>query len=284
MSMFRNWTKDDWRNFEKLVAAFHATLPGDYYEVKHDVTLRGSTGATHQVDVLLLPKALHSAPTIISCKFESSPIGPDHVREWSTVVAEVAAAKGIIVSKSGFTPDAIEIAKNPERRLELWQMRELTESDFDGYIQKVSIHATLKVPYVPEHTVKFNVATTEDKTAKEPLRFSIETRDQFYLRDEQDNLRENLWDEFVRFYYENASIDTDILKHKIEFNEPRFLVINGRRLIFKNFSFEIHHRSHTFPIEFDALDHFNLVYENVITRETKLVPAELVPLVERSTR
>lgn len=282
--MYRNWSSEDWDKFEKLVEAFHATLPDNYYEVQRGVTLRGPTGATHEIDVLLQPRGLYSAPVIISCKFESNPVGPDHVREWATVVEEVAAAKGVIVSKSGFTQDAKKIAENPERRIELWQMRGLTESDFDGYIQKVSIHAILKEPYVPGDSVNFVVASPQQGINKEkiPFRFSKQTRDQLYLRDEQDNIRENLWDEFVKFYYENVSLDKDILQHTIKFDEPRFIVVNGQHLIFKSFSFEIHHRDHSFDVEFDALEHFNLVYENVITGETKLVPTELVHWAERS--
>ncbi len=282
--MFRNWSKDDWRKFEKLIEAFHTTFHGDHYEVQKDVTLTGQTGGTHQIDVLLRPRSPYSGPVIVSCKFENSPTGPDHVREWSTVVNEVAAAKGVIVSKSGFTPDAIAIAQNPERRVELWHVRELNEKDFDGYIQKISIQATLKEPYIPENTVHFVVEPTQKGAIREkiPFRFSRRTRNELYLRDEQDTIRENLWDEFVKFYYENVSIDKDILQHTIKFEEPRFIVVNGRRFIFRSFSFEIHHRLHTFEIEFDALEHFNLVYENVITKETKLVPTELVHFVEKT--
>jgi hypothetical protein len=279
----KNWSKKDWEKFEKLITVCHKLFAQSNAQVDHNVKLRGASGVDHQIDVLVKEYSLYTPLIIISCKFESKKVGIRHAKEWSSVVADVGAAKGVIVSKAGFSPRAITYAKDLRNRLELWQIQELTESDFDGYIQKVMIEATMWVPTVPKNSVIFQGQTTDPSLPKQkiPINFSARNRDELYLRDDKDQLCENLWDEFVKFYYRNVNPDQHIYKFDFTPSQSRFIVIQGRKFNFKRFYCEIHEEPYRFQVDFDVLEYFKLQYKNAITGETRLIPIGLVEYFER---
>jgi hypothetical protein len=258
------------------VARIHELLDGDYYTVQHDVVLTEPDGGTHQVDVLLKPKNSYARPILLSCKSSKHPIGPDHVREWESVVQGTGAAAGVIVSPTGFTDDAVKLSKAETRRISLWKVRRLSADDFGpdersptGYIRGVGVTMHLKYSRPREDTFVLDVESASGRREGRtiPFTFSARTRERGYLRDEHDNLVGNLWDQYV--------VAAEALKQsgsaRVEYAEPRFLVLDGHRLRFKSLSMEIEVLEHVVKFEIDVTRNA-FAYENVVTGEVKFVP------------
>lgn len=267
-----------WLRFEHLVARIHEAVDGDYYTVEHDVTLTepGTGRATAQIDILLRPRSPFLGPILISCKSSGERVGVDHVREWSDVVAHAGAAAGVIVSPTGFTAGAIDAAKDPTRRISLWLPRRFTDADYapnddspNGYLR--SIHTTFQVR-IPQPDVESLVIDVEPVSERYEgiiveSRFAADTRDRYHLRDESDNVVGNLWDEYIKA---GEAVRTSGIA-QVEFTEPRFLVLAGRRVRFKRLSVKIN--VGTFSME-SVLDFSKetFAYENAITGAVRSVP------------
>jgi hypothetical protein len=265
-----------WKHFERLVAQIHDVLDGSNYTVTHNVTLTEVSGATHQIDVLLTPKTAFSGPVLISCKSSESPVGIDHIREWADIVSHLGAAAGVIVSSTGFTSGAIAAAKDPTRRISLWIPRPLTANDFapdekspDGYIREVNAQAVIREPRPHPDTFVLDVESVTGKHEGITLKFqfSAGSRDSFYLRDGQDNVVANLWDNYVEMAT-NLHASGIV---RVEPAEPRFIVLDGHRFLFKSLSMYVEIVEHMVDINVD-LAKMAFAYENAVTQVTKTVP------------
>ena len=266
----------DWERFEGLVAQIHRVLNAADYDIETDVTLREQSGATHQVDVLLRPKTPFAGLILISCKAWESRVGVDHVREWSDVVQQTGAASGVIVSMRGFTRDALDAARNPVRRLSLWTPRKLTLDDFapdedspDGYIARVSTRVVVTEPRLVEGSFVLDTFRADGKPKGHELAYSFSANDRatWYLRDEQDNIAENLWDVFVK--RATSAAQSGVIE--IIPPEPRFVVLGGTRLGVRRIAFQIEVRRHEQAIEVDLLKRA-IAYENALTGGVSIVP------------
>jgi len=266
---------EGWRKFEHLVQRIHQLLDGTMYRVEHDVTITEPGGASHQVDVLLTPKASISGRVLVSCKSGSSPVGIEHVREWADIVQQTGAAAGIIVSPTGFTADAIQASRAPARRVSLWSPRPLALRDFQpddgsraGYIARVHVTGLLREPRPATDSFLLDVERVGPPGGQAvTYDFSAGSRNAWYLRDEQDNVVGNLWDEFVA-----AALRMEVSGvARVEAAEPRFLVLGGRRFRFRSLSMRIDVVEHRVEIDVDLLKGA-FAYENVATGDMRMVP------------
>lgn len=226
--------------------------------------------------MLLRPKTPFAGPVLISCKAWSNPVGVDHVREWADIVQRTGAASGVIVAQTGFTSVAIDAAKNPDRRLTLWKPRALTRDDFapdedagTGYIARVQTRMVISEPRFVEGSFRLDVVRADghQSGAELEFEFSAASRNQWYLRDEIDNVTENLWDLFVargEACKDSGSID-------IVPDESRFLVLGGTRFHLRRASFDMLVLKHERMIDIDVLKRA-IGYENVVTKQVTIVP------------
>jgi predicted small secreted protein len=96
------------------------------YDVRHNVKMRGRSRVEHQIDVYAEYKApLHVSKIIIECKSYDKPIDKDIVIKLIHVVQDLGVDKGILVTTSYFTPDAVSIAQG--FNVELWDYAKLRE-------------------------------------------------------------------------------------------------------------------------------------------------------------
>jgi len=160
--------------------------------------------------------------------------------------------------------------------LSLWVPRPLTAADFEpddaspnGYIREVNIQAVLRelIPREETFAIEIEPASGRREGKELAFRFSAESRELHYLRDEQDNVVGNLWDDFV-------GVATGVDESRVAIVEPtdtRYIVIDGHRVRFKSLSMRIDVKKHTISITVDlAKDAF--AYENAVTGETRTVP------------
>ncbi|MBK3520018.1 restriction endonuclease [Carboxylicivirga marina] len=128
-------TNLDWKKYESITKYIYETL-GKKSGVKiegygNNCKVKGKSGVNHQIDVLTNHSdGIHSYKTAIECKYWKDKINKDIVMKVSEIIEDAGLNKGIIVSRSGFTPDGISFAKH--RNIGLVELREIEENDFQG--------------------------------------------------------------------------------------------------------------------------------------------------------
>ena len=136
----------DWQGYEKLVRDILEAL-GQVAGVEvvcwgRTCVVEGPPGVSHQVDVLTRHSdGVNEYRTAVSCKWWNSRVGISHVRELASIVQEAALSKGVIVSKSGFTKGAKELAA--ARGIGLIELRKPTDEDWGDGITDVRVEVIL---------------------------------------------------------------------------------------------------------------------------------------------
>jgi hypothetical protein len=261
----------DWQQFEALIAAIHRVLNASDFDVESDIAVEEPSGAQHQIDVLLRPRTSFCGPILVSCKAWSAPVGIDHVREWADIVQHTGAAAGVIVAQVGFTSAAIDAARNLERRISLWRPRQLTVGDFGaragvpgGFIARVQTRCVFREPRPVEGSFEIDVERADglSERGELPFIFAHAERKRWYLRNEDDDVTDNLWDIYVA--RAEACLEAGVVEYIP--SERRFLVLGGIRLQLKRFAFEVQVQHHEQLIEVDLVKHA-IGYENMVTQE-----------------
>ena len=112
------------------------------YEVRHNVWLRGRSGAQHQIDVVADYAApLHRSRVLIEAKSYQSSVDKDRIMKLIQIVADVGADRGIIITTSRFTPDAIKTAAG--YNVDLWDREKLGQRLGEIEIASVEGNATV---------------------------------------------------------------------------------------------------------------------------------------------
>lgn len=141
----------DWKEYEKITKYIYETL-GKEAGVKidghgHDCKVKGKSGVEHQIDVLTSHSdGIHTYKTAIECKYWKDTINKDIIMKVAEIIEDAAINKGVIVSKQGFTPDAIEFAKY--KNIGLVELREMGEKDWEGRPRILHLRATILRPEV----------------------------------------------------------------------------------------------------------------------------------------
>lgn len=132
----------DWKLYEEITKYIYETL-GSQSGVKikgygNSCKVTGKSGVVHQVDILTTHSdGIHEYQTAIECKHWKEKINKDIVMKVSEIIEDANINKGVIVSKSGFTPDGIEYAKY--RNIGLVELREVEEKDLEGQPIKLDV-------------------------------------------------------------------------------------------------------------------------------------------------
>jgi len=135
--------KLDWKSYEELVKYIYEQL-GKASNVKiigygSSCKCEGKSGVEHQIDVLTSHNdGLHDYLTDIECKFWNEKVTKDTVMKVEAIVKDCNFSKGIIVSKIGFTEDAIKYAQHIG--VGLVELREITDEDWKGRVQTIIIN------------------------------------------------------------------------------------------------------------------------------------------------
>lgn len=101
---------------------------------------------------------IHEYLTDIECKYWDQKINKDIVMKVVAIVKDCNFAKGIIVSKLGFTPDAKQYARH--EGIGLVELREMTDEDWKGRIRKIILNIDASWPELDR--VEVEVSETSD--------------------------------------------------------------------------------------------------------------------------
>jgi hypothetical protein len=141
----------DWKEYEDLTKYIYQTLgkQSGVEIIGHGNACKviGKSGVQHQVDVLTKHSdGLHSYKTAIECKYWDKTVNKDTVMKVSEIDNDAQLNKGVIVSKLGFTPDAIAFAKF--QNVGLIELREMKDEDWEGRIKQIEINMNALLPEI----------------------------------------------------------------------------------------------------------------------------------------
>ncbi len=141
----------DWKEYEEVTKYIYETL-GQASGVKiecfgKDCKIVGKSTVTHQIDVLASHSdGLHTYKTVVECKYWDENINKDIIMKVAEIVEDAGINKGVIVSKKGFTPDAISFAKY--RNIGLIELREPNEDDWKGRLRNIQFEINMLLPQI----------------------------------------------------------------------------------------------------------------------------------------
>ena len=169
-------TELDWKSYEVLVKNIYEQL-GQASGVKilgygNSCKYKGKSGVEHQIDVLTSHSdGLHDYLTDIECKYWNQKIDKDIVMKVNDIVEDCKFSKGIIVSKLGFTPDAVAFADY--KGIGLVELREITDDDWKGRIRHIVINIVVHYPELL--SVQVALESEEQKKGKEKMQIMADS-------------------------------------------------------------------------------------------------------------
>lgn len=138
----------EWKEYEEITTHIYETI-GKQNGVEiigygNTCKVKGKSGLEHQVDVLTTHSdGLHSYKTAIECKYWDKSINKDIVMKVAEIVEDAHINKGVIVSKLGFTPDALSFAEY--KNIGLIELREMKDEDWKGRIKDIVIELNAQI-------------------------------------------------------------------------------------------------------------------------------------------
>lgn len=137
--------------YEKLVKDLHeALLHADgvqTIDVRHNVKVKGKSGATHQIDVYWEFKlAGVTYKTCIECKHYGTKIKKTNIAAFATIIEDIGNANGIFVTTMGYQEGAMQLAKSKGIRLLL----------VNHLLKTVSIVSRFTAPITEVTGIKYN--------------------------------------------------------------------------------------------------------------------------------
>lgn len=141
----------EWKEYEEITKYIYEKL-GEASGVKIECfggncKVIGKSTVSHQIDVLTNHSdGLHSYKTAVECKYWNDTINKDIIMKVAEIVEDAGLNKGVIVSKNGFTPDAITFAKY--KNIGLIELREPNDDDWEGRIKNIQIQMNMLLPEI----------------------------------------------------------------------------------------------------------------------------------------
>lgn len=140
-----------WKKFEKLTARIQKELSPDA-DVQHNTRLQGHDSKTlRQIDIVIRQNiGQYPILVIMQCKDEKKPLDVNAVGEFADVVHDVRAQKGALVSSSGFSENAIQLAR--ERGIDTFRLIDTSSIDWKVY---ASIPVLLERNFLKSYSLRF---------------------------------------------------------------------------------------------------------------------------------
>lgn len=165
----------NWRTFEQVTAYIYQTLGGKF-GVKilgygNDCRIKGKSQINHQIDILTSHSdGIHDYMTAIECKYWKDNVSKDTVMKLAEILEDAQIHKGVIVSRNGFTEDAVSFAKY--KNIGLVELRETNENDPESSLRLEILKSSVlrpeivKINFIPsifnESKIEYKESHIED--------------------------------------------------------------------------------------------------------------------------
>ena len=216
----------EWRAYEKVVEHIYREL-GRASGIEAlcsgpSCKVSGKSGSKHQIDILTSHSdGVHTYKTAIECKHWKKKVGKTPITKLAYILADAAIDKGIIVSKAGFTPDAVKVAK--DENIGLVELRKPLADDWEGRIQNIHIDIHVKMPQI----YGYEFVLPEDTDPSGFRGGALNTDIFIRLPDGRSkSLREITHDEVIR----SGDNEGKELIHSLEYGDGTFLSIPSMRV------------------------------------------------------
>ena len=139
----------NWQSYEELVKDIYEKLGGSG-NIRilcwgPTCKLQGKSGVSHQIDVLTSHSdGVHEYRTAIECKHWKKKVDKDPIAKLSAILDDTQIEKGVIVSQSGFTSDAMGFARS--KNISLVELRSPLDTDWEGLIKDIHIDVHIERP------------------------------------------------------------------------------------------------------------------------------------------
>lgn len=139
----------NWQSYEERVKDIYEKL-GKFANIRilcwgSACKVQGKSGVFHQIDVLTSHSdGVHEYRTAIECKHWEKKVDKDPIAKLSVILDDTQIEKGVIVSQSGFTPDAEGLARS--KNISLVELRNPLDADWEGLIKDVHIDLHFEMP------------------------------------------------------------------------------------------------------------------------------------------
>jgi hypothetical protein len=173
--------KPDWKILEELVASIQKQLAPDAI-VEHNVYVKGQiTGVDRQVDILVTQMIGQYKFTIaIDCKDTKRPVDTKGVGEFSELVRDIQANKGVLVCPAGFSKPALKTAKSYQLELyrpvdtgnHKWKIRASVPAicDVRSAALSIAVEYSAPLPFTAnKHIAHWDVFDSEGKSLGTPI-------------------------------------------------------------------------------------------------------------------
>lgn len=132
-----------WPGFERLVAALHAKVD-PAAAVRWNEAVLGKSGTRRQLDVTVRGRiGTTDLFVVVECKDYSRPVGIELVEAFVAKLEDVAANKGVMVARTGFTRDAL--ARAERAGISPAVLRPARDEDWDRYLRSLLIKIQSRV-------------------------------------------------------------------------------------------------------------------------------------------
>ena len=130
----------------------------------------------------------------IECRNYNRNVDIPRVRDFARKISNISGLKGLLVTKKGFSPNAITEAKAD--KIDLLIIRELTEKDWEGRIKKASIQIVLQPPTrIIRFDPKFNQEWVTENILKKNRPSQENARpDRLILEDRNSEFKHSLFE------------------------------------------------------------------------------------------
>ena len=171
----------NWKSYEETVKCIYEQL-GRSANIKilgwgAACKVSGKSGVKHQVDVLTSHSdGIHSYRTAIECKYWNDKVKKDTIVKLFEILEDAQIEKGVVVSKSGFTPDAVALARY--KNISIVELREPVDDDWKGRIKDIHICINMSIPRIYDYELVQE--RTKNSNKSKSKQFHVLTSDVFF--------------------------------------------------------------------------------------------------------
>jgi len=167
----------DWKSYEEVTKAIYQRI-GEETGVKvlgsgSNFKVSGRSGVNHQIDVLTSHSdGIHQYLTDIECKYWNQKVDKDTIMKVHSIVEDCGFSKGVVVSKKGFTNDALTFAKSVDIGVVI--LREPTDEDWENRVKRIEVRIRLLTPRITEYINEVlvnDIDVSEQLVASETLEY-----------------------------------------------------------------------------------------------------------------
>lgn len=124
----------NWKDYENITKYIYETLEKEYNVIIEchgaNCKITGKSGLKHQIDVLTsVIDGSKKCLTAIECKYLNKKVDKGTVMKLLSLMNDTDIKRGVIVSKNGFTRDALQLAKY--HNISIVQLREAKNTDMN---------------------------------------------------------------------------------------------------------------------------------------------------------